>query len=136
MSQPVPFFFATTQTSVWRAEALAGRVMLKKMKLRENARSAEVKDAHEAGVKLYIGPMLVLYTDPQTRGVNTSLIAGLFTRSDKADECLLLDNLQPLDPRCKDETISTLRLIGYGHPQFVICEAEDFRLLPPEEWKK
>jgi len=137
MSQTLERFFAVTETSVYKIEALNGRAVATKTHLRPGKTSTRGANQMLYGNwKAFIGRCIVMAVSENERGDITSSIVALFLRADAAAGCFNVPNPEPCDPRWRTETIETLKAIGSKHPAFVISTDSSFQLVPETEWKK
>jgi hypothetical protein len=143
-------------TSVYLAKIMGkGVPLLIKIACHDKTSGVGIGESISNGTMISVGKQLILFvpegsglispTSTEQReiaqvntgywGGCTSEVVALFDNREKAMQCSSSENLQPCDPRWKEDTIAILRAIGEDHPHCSITTYHDLRLMPSKEWQ-
>ena len=152
-SKELKEFFAVTTTSVYHIQDnVGGYPEVKKIALKGESKiglGATLKH----GTMVSVGEQIIVFipeghgwmspmtsfetelgkVNTQWWGGGTSRVVALFLKKADAMQCHDSSNLQPRDPRWRENTLKTLRAIGKDNPHFAITRTPNLQLMNPNE---
>ncbi len=123
--KPLERFFAVSMTSVYRVSLENGKPIVEKIAMRRGDKVVTLANTKSDAAEVVVVTKVALFMC--TKGENgsailytSSFLVGLFFEEDDAMQCAKLQDLVPLDLRCKEATERVVSAIGLHHPYFLL----------------
>jgi len=97
--------------------------------------NVSVGDQLNGGDTIVVTPNGLFARDSKAQqlGGNSTAIVALFLDAEAAEACLENQDIQPMDPRWRQETEAALTAIGNDHPTFIIFATGKYSFQYPDD---